>query len=119
MELKEIDNAYYFTREIIRNNCDDKTDILIDKYETFCDSIDNAVNEDVIRENLTFDYDSILDINDENKYVMFESNLFRRYLETLNNVHKYYIKCNQINELKKTNTKIINDIIDHVIFKCL
>ena len=44
----EIDKAYYFTREIIRNNCDDKQYILIDKYEMFCDSIDNAVNEDAI-----------------------------------------------------------------------
>ena len=113
----EINNTYYFTREIIRNNNDDKKDILIDEYEIFCDSIDNADNEDIIRENLTFNYDSILDINDENKYVMFESNILTRYLNTLNNVHKYNIKCKQIIKLK--NSKIPHDVVDNIIFKFL
>ena len=113
----EIENAYYFTRGIIRNNCDDKQDILIDKYEMFCDNIDNAINEDIIRENLTFDYDSILDINDENKHVMFESDLLRIYLKTLNNVHKYNKKCKTLIELNKS--KIPHDVVNNVISEFL
>ena len=62
---------------------------MFDEYEMFCASIDNAVNEDFICENLTFCYDSILNINYENKFAMFESDLFRIYLKPLNNVHKY------------------------------
>ena len=62
-------------------------------------------------------YDSILDIIDENKYVMFESNLLRIYLETLNNVHKYNKKCKTLIELK--NSKIPYDVVNNVISEFL
>ena len=33
---------YYHTRKLIRDNCDDKKDLMIDEYEKFNDVIDGS-----------------------------------------------------------------------------
>ena len=108
---------YYHTRKLIRDNCNDKKDLMIDEYEKFNDVINGLIKCDEISDNLSFDYDSILDINDSNKFEMFESRLFDRYINNLFAIYKYNLKCKQINVLRKT--KLNYDIIYNIIFKFL
>ena len=108
---------YYHTRKLIRDNCDDKKDLMIDEYEKFNDVIDGSKNYDEILDNLSLDYDSILDFNDNNKFEMFESRMFDIFTNNLFAIYEYNLKCKQINVLRKT--KLNYDIIYNIIFKFL
>ena len=110
-----MDDAYYLTRAIFRNNYDDKAALFIDEYESFNDKINNAINKDVILEDMTIDHDKILDITDNEKEIIFSSYRFKTYLKIVKQIYEYNIKCHQLISFK-LKSKLSSDIIDNIIF---
>ena len=111
-------DAYYLTRTIFRNNYDDKADIFINEYEIFNVKINNAVNKDVIREEMTIDHDTIMDITDNEKEMVFSSYLLKTYLKTVKQIYEYNIKCHQLISFK-LKSKLSSDIIDNIVINVL
>ena len=60
--------CYDNMRTLFIDICDDKKDLLIDKYEEFCDIINDVENSDDIYNNMSFNFDWILNYNEEIKY---------------------------------------------------
>ena len=113
------------TRNLIIDICDDKKDLLIDQYEAFCETIDKCEYSDEKYEemfnNLTFNFDSILNYNDQRKYELlnisdfiFDESDFVVYINSLLNYDKY----NKLNILNN-NSNLSEDIVFKLIIKYL
>ena len=63
---------YYTIREMFRDTCYAKEHLLIDEYEGFQYKIKDAINSEEITENLSFNYDSILDYSEELMFELYE-----------------------------------------------
>ena len=110
--------CYNNMRDQFIDICDDKKDLLMDKYEEFCDIINDAENSDDIYKNMTFSFDWILDYNEEIKYEVIYGGFFKpdlvKYIKVLSKYNKY----NKLNILKN-NSKLPKDIVFKLIIKYL
>ena len=67
---------------------------------------------------MTIDHDTIMDITDNEKEMVFSSYLLKTYLKTVKQIYEYNIKCHQLISFK-LKSKLSSDIIDNIVIKFL
>ena len=110
--------CYDNMRTLFIDICDDKKDLLIDKYEEVCDIINDVENSDDIYNNMSFNFDWILNYNEEIKYEVIYGGFFIPDLVEYIKVLSKYNKYNKLNILNN-NSKLPEDIIFKLIIEYL
>ena len=116
------DIIYYSTREYIINTSCDKKALMLDENEKFNDFIKDASNQDNIRDNMTIDHDTILDINDLFLDNILYGYLIDNYAENMTKVCVFNKECKNVIYAKNILYYKVNiplDLIKFIISKYL